>query len=287
MIKKITNPTELYALLKEKYDSRFICSMTQLNNGNIEGFLDEKLVNIAFDAGNYLLISIEESGEYLLQNLIPILKEVMEDENPICSYDFQNNDLVNYTNIEWNLKIPEKRLTQIINGHAFTENTRISNLILYNNKNIEDYIEEKIYGIYPGYLTSTTIEIVNNMSEIELFIFIEAFIMALDSVKYDMTYGKIPKRDLTEYEYALEYLIYQTRRFGVILPVTKTNEHIIDSPAFNAWFNFYNNYFNYIITDKEWNDFNEAIKNQLDLEPFKPKGDWRNLLKSRRKRKKQ
>ena len=36
--------------------------------------------------------------------------------------------------------------------------------------------------------------------------------------RHDMAHGRIPEIDLTEEQYALEYMVYQTTKFGVELP---------------------------------------------------------------------
>ncbi len=97
--------------------------------------------------------------------------------------------------------------------------------------------------------------------------------------KHDMSRGRIPEINLTEEEYALEYMVYQTTRFGVEISEPETEKHIIHTPSFNVWYSFYNNDFKNILPDKECHTFRKAEEEGEDVFMFMPKGDWRDLLK--------
>ena len=96
--------------------------------------------------------------------------------------------------------------------------------------------------------------------------------------KHDMTHDRIPKFDLTEEEYALEYMVYQTTKFGVELEEPSIDNHIVPTPSYKAWYKFYYNHFKNVLTDREWNEFQQAQKNGSDTTAFMPKGNWKDIM---------
>ena len=96
--------------------------------------------------------------------------------------------------------------------------------------------------------------------------------------RHDMAHGRIPEVDLTEETYALEYLVYQTTKFGVELDEPTIDQHITATPSYRAWYEFYNNHFKHVLTDKQWNDYQNAKKSGQDTSEFMPIGNWADLL---------
>jgi len=96
--------------------------------------------------------------------------------------------------------------------------------------------------------------------------------------KHDMAHDRIPKFDLTEEEYALEYMVYQTTKFGVELEEPTIDNHVIATPSYKAWYKFYDNHFKNILTDIEWNEFQRAQQKGLDTTVFMPKGNWKETI---------
>ena len=134
----------------------------------------------------------------------------------------------------------------------------------------------RIYGIYPGCIKKP--EAFDTMSEVDLYILINAMSEHLWKCKLNMAHGKIPEADLTEEEYALEFMIYKTKRFGTELPDPQINKHVIPNSSYHSWFEFYNYHFKNVLTDEEWNAFLEARKNNEDISAFLPKGNWKDAL---------
>ena len=62
-----------------------------------------------------------------------------------------------------------------------------------------------------------------------------------------MSYDRILKVDLTEEQYAL---VYQTRKFGVELPDAEEGKRVVRIQTYDAWYRFYYNYFNNVLTKK-------------------------------------
>lgn len=294
MIKIIVpNSYMLYRLLVEKYKERFVADSFIAMMGRVEGTLDSKNVSITFDGEQYLLISTSSQTREVLDELLPVLKEVMGNNEPICSYDLQSEGMEekdSMPTIEWDVKDPEGRLKDIVNGRAFSENAKIHNLKLYGSKKVEDYLESeqekeeriknaRIYGIYPGSIQN--VEEINNLSEVDLYLTIDALGAHIWRCQHEMAHGRIPKIDLTEEQYALEYMVYQTRKFGVELPEPTIDKHISATPSYIAWYEFYSNHFKNVLTDEEWDAFQKARAAEKDTSVFMPFGSWTDLLEKK------
>lgn len=287
----VCNPWELEQLLEEKYGERLVTDPFAPLMGEVKGSLDSKPVFIKFKGNEFLLISTSPKTREVLDELLPTLTEVMGNEKPICSYDLQSSGLKEeeaMPTIEWNVVAPEDRIKEIVNGRAFSAGEIILNLKLYNGKSVPDYLESeqekeeriknaRIYGKDPGSISN--VEEINNLSEVDLYFKIDTMSAFIWRCKYAMACGKIPKIDLTEEQYALEYMIYQTTRFGVELPDPEIDKHITATPSYEAWYKFYSDHFKYTLTDEQWVAFKKARRKGQDTSAFMPSGHWTDLLK--------
>lgn len=146
----------LYNILKKKYGSRLNRNRFIIEYCHMSLTLDGNDIFIIFKPNEFLLISATKE---ILTELYPILREIMNDEEPICGYDLQlqgNNDTNDYkTSIEWDVKDHEERLRYLINNRdrAFPY-SKIHNIRLFNSKNVEDYLDARVYGEYPGCIES-------------------------------------------------------------------------------------------------------------------------------------
>ena len=289
---KVCNSWELERLLEEKYGERFEAGFLSSLMGDVTGSLDSKRFHISFKGGEFLLISTSADGRAVLDELLPTLTEVMGNEKPICSYDLQcsgTEEKDAKPTIEWDLVAPESRIKEIVNGRAFSDEagTKVLNLKLNNGKSVSDYLEgekdkeeriknARIYGIDPGCIKD--VEKINNLSEVDLYFMIDAMGGHIWRCKHDMAHGRIPEIDLTEEQYALEYMVYQTTKFGVELPEPEMDKHITATPSYNAWYKFYADHFKYTLTDEQWEAFQRAQESGQDTSAFMPSGHWTDLL---------
>ncbi len=258
--------------------------------GSVTGTFKGKKFRITFVRNECLLISIINSGRELLNELVPFLSEVMGSENPICEYDMQSEGVEKkdaMPTIEWEIIDPETRIKEIVNGRAFPGKPKVLNLTLFGGRKVESYVEDekeeterianaRIYGIDPGYIKD--VELFKNMGEIELYFNIAAIGGHIWRCRHDMSHGRIPEIDLTEEQYAFEYMVYQTTRFGVEFPEPEIDKHITATPSYNAWYTFYNTHFNHTLTEEQWNSFQKAKKEGKDVSMFMPKGNWQDTL---------
>ena len=109
----------------------------------------------------------------------------------------------------------------------------------------------RIYGIDKGQLKNKNN--IDNLSEIDLFFKIDSYINYIIKLR-DNNY------DVTEEFYALEYLIYQTTKYGVILDIPKENEYIVPNESFIDWYLYYKKYINNLSSD----DYNNMKLNRFN-----------------------
>ena len=286
----VNNAWQLEQLLEKKYGERFEADFLSSLTGGVSGSFDSKRILITFKSDEFLLISTSSDGKDILEQLLPTLTEVMGGMSPICSYDLQNvgtEEKDVKPTIEWDIVDPEDRIKKIVNGRAFSDGSKTLNLKLYNGKDVSDYLESKqekedrtkntrIYGIDPGCISN--VEKINNLSEVDLYFAIDVLGEHIWRSNHDMAYGRIPEFDLTEEQYALEYLVYQTTKFGVELPDPEIDKHITATPSYNAWYKFYADHFKYTLTDEQWDAFQLAQIEGKDTSMFMPSGHWTDLL---------
>ncbi len=286
----VYNSWQLEELLEKKYGERFEADFLSFLIGDVAGALDSKPIRITFKGNKYLLISTSSKTRDVLDELLPVLKEVMGDENPICTYDLQGSGIEEKDaepTIEWDVVAPEDRIKEIVNGRAFSDGAKILNLKLYNGKDVSDYLESeqekedriknaRIYGIDPGSISD--VEEIKNLNEVDLYFAIDAMGAHIWRCKHDMSHGRISEIDLTEEQYALEYMVYQTTKFGVELPEPEMDKHITATPSYNAWYKFYADHFKHTLTNEQWKAFQQAEREGQDTSSFMPSGHWTDLL---------
>lgn len=136
--------------------------------------------------------------------------------------------------------------------------------------------KKRIYGIDPGSIKE--IDKINSLDEIDLWMQIDALGYHIWYCNHAMAHGRIEKVDLTEENYAMAYLVYQTIKFGVELPEPEEGKYIIPTPSYYAWYSFYSNHFKRVLTDKEWEEFTYLKSKGEDISKYLPKGSWKDLL---------
>jgi len=141
--------------------------------------------------------------------------------------------------------------------------------------------ENRIFGLDPGAIKNP--EQIDNLSEIDLYFAIEGLGLHIWCRQYEMAHNRSQNIDLTEQQFALEYLVYQTTKFGVDLPVPKKGYHIETTDSYNVWYKFYYNHFNNILSKEQFEKFQEKKLKGQNIEEFMPKGDWRDLLNEKSK----
>lgn len=285
----VSNHFELADLLKSKLGDDVDIDSMAILLGKVCGTYKGEKFNITFNRKVYLLISIANTDTDLLKEIEPILKDAMG-EQPICSYSLQSAGLEEnqaMPTIEWDFENPESRIKELVNGRAFSDGAKLHNLILFGNREIANYVEDdkaksdrianaRIYGIDPGYIKDP--EKIKNLSELDLYFMIDTLGGIMFSAWHATKRDDKPA-DLTEEQYALEFCVYQTKKFGVDdLPEPEIDKHIPRTSKYNTWYTFYNNNFKNVLTNEQWNAFQIARKENKDVSEFMPKGNWKDQL---------
>lgn len=143
--------------------------------------------------------------------------------------------------------------------------------------------KNKKYGQYPGIYKNITDKI-DKMSEGELWLQINniesQFNNIVASSKKDIGSLETLKNRIEEYRYSLEYLISKTSKFGVEIAISR--KHIIKNDSYNAWYKWWNDYFNSFTID-EAKEFNNLLENGENVSKYRPKGNWKENIKISKK----
>lgn len=143
-------------------------------------------------------------------------------------------------------------------------------------------MEEKIFGIYTGNLDITGID---EVAEIDIWKKIDNLGGIIWRINHEVADGRLTlsqqqKQNLLEYQYALEYLVYYTRKFGVeFTQEPQKGLHVEHSSDYLAWFRFWHNHFN-SMSREEYNAFVDKKQNGEDISGFLPSTTWKEALQS-------
>lgn len=134
----------------------------------------------------------------------------------------------------------------------------------------------RIYGIDPGSIKD--VDDFNSLDEIDLWMNIDALGFYLWYCNHEMSDGRMDYVDLTEEQYAMEYMVYQTKKFGVELGEPEEGKHIEQSDSYMAWYQFYSNHFKNVLSKEDFNKFVLAKKNNEDITSYLPEGSWKDSM---------
>lgn len=129
---------------------------------------------------------------------------------------------------------------------------------------------KKIYGIYPGSIKY--LEEIDNLNEVELFLAIQSL------NNYILTSKELNECDLQDDEYALEYLINKTKKFGVEIEKDK-NGKIIKNGDFLNWCEYYMKYFTKVLSREEFRKFLDLKSRGYNVSKYLPNGSYLNYKK--------
>ena len=284
----VSTINDLENLLTEYFEER-IKTKTDVIANSVMGRLDGKKFRINFMKDHYMMLFVEENSFMTIKKLQPILTEVMDSKTPICVYSLKRTDTYNleeYLTMEWDIKHPDERIRALVNERGF-QNAEVFDIRLFNSRRISDYKDNldwldklnscKFYGRDIGNIEN--IEKVNNADEVDLFLMIYDLSRELTVFKHSIPV-RISYVDLTLSQFALEYMIYQTKKFGVEVSEPKEGRHIIPGPSYNAWFNFYKTNIIDVYTREEIEAYKVLKSNGKDVSFFTPKGRWNEEAKN-------
>jgi hypothetical protein len=127
-------------------------------------------------------------------------------------------------------------------------------------------MKNKIYGQYPGSIKN--IEEIKKLNEVELF-------FAISSLYNDLLSSKAKDKniDTVEDEYALEYLMNQTEKFGVELEKSDDGR-IIKSGDYASWYEYHLHYFNKKLKRNEFMQFLELKSRGYNVSKYLPNDSY-------------
>ena len=131
---------------------------------------------------------------------------------------------------------------------------------------------KRIYGIDPGSLTNT--DEIDNLSEIDLYLYIYGLGDYIWKSHIDIGNKKLPNIKLEEETYALEYMINQTKKFGVELPEPIEGKHLTITSSYIDWYTYYTKHFIEDMSEEDFSDFMTKRKKGLNVEEYLPKELW-------------
>lgn len=133
----------------------------------------------------------------------------------------------------------------------------------------------KLWGLYPSFLVP---EQIDKLDEIDIWKKIDTIGGTLFWINHDA--GKpwaqtLSANELNEIQYALEYLVYFTRKYGVeFSKEPSVKEHIERSNSYVSWFSFWKNHFE-SISSEMYNTFVEDKFSGKDISKYMPKETWK------------
>lgn len=101
--------------------------------------------------------------------------------------------------------------------------------------------EPKIYGKYSGNLKKELLEKIPTMKEFEIWKLIYYIEDELFWMSHEERNFGVDKIDFIEKQYALEYIIYSTKRFGIDFKEPKEGVHIEKNNSYINWYKKWNN----------------------------------------------
>jgi hypothetical protein len=137
-------------------------------------------------------------------------------------------------------------------------------------------MEEKVYGEYPGFLSKEGIDIVSNGNELDLYMTINSIGHFIWRMNHDMADGRIELKpglvhDLLEAQYAIEFAVTNTNRFGIDITKGTETEHVKPSDNYYTWLRAWDDYIQYELNEDEYNKLMDLIKNNGDYSMYRPK----------------
>lgn len=139
--------------------------------------------------------------------------------------------------------------------------------------------EEKIWGLYPGFLKA---EEIVELEEIDVWKQINDLSEYIYWNMMDMEKPWIntpTQQEMKEKQYSLEFLVYYTRHYGVeFSKEPNAKEHIERNISFISWFGFWKQHFTSMPRER-YNEFIDAKFLGQDISRYLPVGNWKDLYK--------
>ena len=141
---------------------------------------------------------------------------------------------------------------------------------------MEKQTKERVYGEYPGSLSKSEVDQLNDWLEndpkrAEVAIHIMMYKLGCNDygdILFNTRHDEMLRRQDEENHYAIYYLIRQTEHFGVTIERIRSCNR-----SFEKWDVFWHNYIETLDT-ATWEKFEFAIFNGGDITPYLPAKAW-------------
>ena len=126
MFSRVYDQYDIVDQLKLEFKNRIEnINKKELRNGYIHGTLDDKMFCMTYEYDNYIVLSSDDVD--VIDNMQRFCSAIIG-EYAICSYDLVDEESHNsYSTMEWNVRNPNKRLTDLMNGKAYDKDFTIYN----------------------------------------------------------------------------------------------------------------------------------------------------------------
>lgn len=289
----IDNCNELSDFLKKKLGKRY-----ELVRISRHGFFTGKLDGVEFTIALYphkacLVSTPKQENKAIVDELVPYLTRVMEDNGPMCRYNIRPygvTDAEKEPHIEWNYYDADERLKELANNRGVSDRLEVVDLEILNGKNIADYLDTeeekasaikgaKIYGIHSGCIDPEKAVLA---SEADIFFLIRDLERQISQYEALQVMGLFMCEGLDDMRYGLDYLKYFTTRFGVEMAEPMIGKRVNDTTSFNKWFNFYENHFKEF-SQEQWDRFVQLRNARQDVTEYLPTTSWKDAINLEKK----
>lgn len=239
---KIYNTEMLAEYIKKKvkqaYGHESFFTVIDVGEGYLTGVINGVGFVIYYNYGINCSLEIQkgfpETEKRLINIIEPVMWKVDEEANnpamftrPLFSYFLENSK-----KIEWDVYDPFERLK--ILAFDIKNGLEVNDLkINYKNMKLDDFDKYLKFGSYTGYFSGNDLNVIENYTEIELFLNLKAMIEKCENLEND---GMLEEAKALSYNVC--YLMQKAKKFGV-----KVNAPS-DSPPeptteFLAWVNWW------------------------------------------------
>ena len=128
----------------------------------------------------------------------------------------------------------------------------------------------KVWGIYNTYANP---ELLDKLNEEDIWKKIDNLGRRLRFISRNPQFY-VTREQLINSRYNLEYLVYFTRKFGVMFDSIPTEiDHVENSESYKSWYEFWRKHFE-SMSEEEYNEFVEAKYYGKDISKFMPEKSW-------------
>lgn len=137
-------------------------------------------------------------------------------------------------------------------------------------------MEKRIFGEDTGFLSEEGIEKVKNGNELDVYMSINSIGHFIWRMNHDTADGRIELKpellhDLMEAQYAIEFAVFNTNRFGVNVKKGTESEHVETSKDYFTWLEAWNNYVQYELKEDDYIKLMALVENNGDYSMYRPK----------------